>query len=135
MNEIINSGLLEIWNVHVPLTTFSNLPFQKRPKIKLKRTIAIQFALTKFFHHFSAACSRIGIAFHKLTQPILVIDKHRGSEMFATLSLHRLAIILAFLVTSKVTQNSLIVFQYGIDKLFFYSKMLSIHKELVIPVQ
>jgi hypothetical protein len=41
-------------------------------------------------------------ALHKLSQPILVIDKHRGSEMFATLSLHRLAIILAFLMSVNI---------------------------------
>ena len=41
-------------------------------------------------------------SFHKLSQPILVIDKHRGSEMFATLSLHRLAINLSFLMSLNI---------------------------------
>ena len=64
--------------------------------------MAIKFAIKKFFHGFSSTCSQIVYSFHKLTQPILVIDKHRGSEMFAALSLHRLAIILSFLMSLNI---------------------------------
>ncbi len=62
----------------------------------------VQFALKKFFHSVSNASSRLVYAFHKLSQPILVIDKHRGSEMFATLSLHRLALFLALLMSLNI---------------------------------
>ena len=75
---------------------------QKRPKIKLNRAVAVQFGLKKFGHSVARTWSRLVYAFHKLSQPVLAIDKHRGSEMFAALSLHRLAIFLAFLMSLNI---------------------------------
>jgi len=72
--------------------------FKKRPKIKIKRSIALKFAMKKALHRFDSFFGGIRRVLGKFVQPLTAVDKHRGSEMFATLSLHRLAIVLSAMV-------------------------------------
>ena len=76
--------------------------FQKCPKIKLARAVALRFAIQRLVANIKSTIQLFCRMFHRLCRPMVSIDKHRGGEMFTTMALHKLITLLCAIVSFNV---------------------------------
>jgi hypothetical protein len=84
--------------------------YEKCPKIKLNRCVALGFACSRFHYGVASLMGKICRNMTDLSRPLLGIDRHRGSEMFAALSLHKIMIFISAIV--GLTVLSFLVLPY-----------------------
>ena len=73
--------------------------YEKCPKIKLTKAMTLKFACLRLGHALRSLRSSICSILQGWSKPLICIDRHRGSEMFTTLGLHKVAIFILCLVT------------------------------------
>ena len=73
--------------------------YEKCPKIKLTKAMTLKFACLRLGHALRSLRSSICAILQSWSKPLICIDRHRGSEMFTTLGLHKVTIFILCLVT------------------------------------
>ena len=73
--------------------------YEKCPKIKVSKAMALRFACIRLGHALRSLRLSICTILQGWSKPLICIDRHRGSEMFTTLGLHKVTIFILFLVT------------------------------------
>ncbi len=76
--------------------------YQKCPKIKVSRALSCKFACSRFLHHISTLGSNVCKCVNGLCRPLLVVDRHRGGEMFTVLLLHKIMIFICIVLSLAI---------------------------------